>query len=743
MNGLQSARHAAASSPLDQGECGCTDGNHPWCDTFVLRRMDGTEELGRMFRYEVEVLSERDDIAFESALGRQMSVRLDVPEHDRRRYFHGFVSRVEQVDRRGHFAVYRITLRPWLWFLTRTSDCRIFPVSLNREEGDTMTFAARQMTVPDLVMELFREHGLTDFDSILNETYKGWEHCVQYRESDFQFVQRMLEHEGIYYYFFHDEQKHELILSDGPLSHPTEPGFEEVPYYPPDNQEARERDHFLEWSISKQVQPGTVTLKDFDFEQPRVDLSVTASPSIQSDHAMSDRAVFDYPGGYLEPADGELETKQSHREQLQEAYEKIARNRIDEKHSRYETLTCRGNVRGLYAGVSFALTDPLDNQLPTWVTHKQRDGAAEAREWVVVKATHRIRSQPHGVGDDGDEEPPYEVEIAAIDADHPFRPRRDTPKPTIQGPQTATVVGDPQGNEEIWTDPYGRVKVRFHWDRHWDRGMEEDEQNACWVRVAQVWAGRGWGAQFIPRRGQEVVVEFLEGDPDRPLITGSVYNGDNAPPYALPDNRTQSGIKTRSSTEGTEENYNEIKFEDKKGEEQLSIHAEKDMSASAENDQSLSAGHDQNLSAGHDQSVTVENDLTERVNNNKTINVEGTHTETIKRDTSVRVDQGMIQISAKKAFYMTSDDEDVAVQSFSKKMHAVGKTEALLSGEQKAKVLSTSGPVEIQGSQKVEIKCGGSTITVDASGVEVVGTNVSVNGSAGVTIDGGTVRINC
>ncbi|MFQ5506932.1 MAG: type VI secretion system Vgr family protein, partial [Planctomycetota bacterium] len=560
-------------------------------DALLFHRMTSKEQLGRMFEFDLELLSEDEQIKLENVLGQSMTVRLDLPDGSQR-WFNGLVSKFAQAGRAGNYARYQATLRPWLWFLTRSADCRIF----------------QEMTVPAIIKEVFSKHGFTNLTDNLTGSYREWDYCVQYRETDFNFVSRLMEQEGIYYHFAHEDGKHDLVLCDSYSSHEPIPGYEEIPYFPPSTGAERERDHIFHWSVSQEVQSGAFALNDFDFEKPKADL-LTRSV-VSREHAASDHEIYDYPGEYRSAGDGET----------------YVRTRIEEQQARYEHFRGEGNAAGVAAGGLFKLTGcPRDDQ---------------NREYLLISATHSLESNEYesaakALG------PGYGSSFTAIDAKQPFRPARLTPKPLVQGPQTAIVVG-PAG-EEIWTDKYGRVKVQFHWDRY----GESNENSSCWVRVAQVWAGKSWGGIQIPRINQEVLVEFLEGDPDRPIITGRVYNADHMPPYELPANQTQSGIKSRSTKGGSAENFNEIRMEDLKGSEVLYIHAEKDQSIVVENDQSISVGNDRTENIGNDRSLAVGGNKSESVEKNKTVGIAGNHSESIDGEMTLSVDKSRTMVVKK------------------------------------------------------------------------------------------------
>lgn len=557
-------------------------------DVLVLRNMTGTEELGRLYRYELSLVSDDHAIKVDDILGQKVTIRLDLDD-DKKRYFNGYVSRFAQTGRSQSHATYQATIRPWLWFLTRRADCRIF----------------QDMTVPEIVKKVFKDDGFSDFDASLGGSYDKWTYCVQYRETDFNFVSRLMEQEGIYYYFKHEDGNHTMMLCDSDKAHSKLTGNEEVPFHPPSDK-ARE-EHVYDWSNTQEVLPGLYSLQDFDFEKPSVDLA--AQSKVKREHANAEFEIYDYPGEYLEEKEGK----------------DYAKARIEELQWQHEKIAGAGTVRGFHPGGLFKLTE-----------HPRSD---QNREYLVVSANHDLNSAEFESGGASSGGPTCMCGFTAIESKTPYRSPRNTPKPVIQGPQTAIVVG-PSG-DEIYTDKYGRVKVQFHWDRQ----GKKDENSSCWIRVAQVWAGQAWGGIQIPRIGQEVMVEFLEGDPDQPIITGRVYNAEQMPPYGLPDNATQSGIKSRSSKDGNDANFNEIRFEDKKGSEELYLHAEKDHTNITENDRSEDVGHDRSLHVGHDKSEKIDNDKKIEVAKNhdesigvdKTMTVGANHTETIGADMSIDI----------------------------------------------------------------------------------------------------------
>ena len=551
-------------------------------DVLLPRRMTGVERLSRAFEYRLELLSTDPGIDFSAILGERASLRLSLAGGKDERFFHGVMTDFEQMDSSDkRYARYEMTLRPWLWFLTRTSDCRIF----------------QEQTVPEIVAAVFQELGFSDFEDRLTETYSKREYCVQYRETDFDFVSRLLEEEGIYYFFEHEEDLHTMILADD--NHGLD-SLGSIPYsFDANRGQGQQPERIFGWRLQQQLQPVQYVLNDYDFKAPKKSL---LSPSAQErSHAGAEYEIYDYPGRYQVSGDGEH----------------FSRRRIEELQARFERVTGSSNVRILRAGALFDLSQhPRDDQNKTF---------------LVTDIEYQLASNAFEMGSGSVAEETYACRITALDAQQPFRPERLTPRPVVRGPQTAVVTG-PSG-DEIHTDEHGRVKCQFHWDRYGKR----DENSSCWIRVSQAWAGKEWGAMALPRIGQEVIVNFLEGDPDRPIITGRVYNGNQKPPYALPANKTQSGIKTRSTPNGGADNRNEIRFEDKKGAEQLFIHAEKDRDIEVKNDETHWVGKDRSKTIDGDETSHIKGKRTEIVDKDETITVTGNRKKTVLKDETTTI----------------------------------------------------------------------------------------------------------
>ena len=451
------------------------------------------------------------------------------------------------------------------------------------------------MTVPEIVEKVFVDKKLKDFKLNLKGTYKKREYCVQYRETDFNFISRLLEDEGIFYFFQHEDGKHTLILADAPGEHQPCPEQGTARCRPHEGGVYNE-DMIDTLLVKQEIRAGKYTLNDYNFETPKTSLK-TEVPSNQK-LGPEEREYYDYPGGYGKKSEGDS----------------LANVRMQEEEAKITTFHGTCNCRAFTSGYRFKLEDFYRDDMNN-------------KEYVLTSIRHE-GSQTYSRFDT-EEEQTYKNEFTCIPFDVPYRHPRNTPKPFVQGAQTAIVVGP--GGEEIYPDKYGRVKVQFHWDRE----GKNNENSSCWVRVSQVWAGAGWGAMFIPRIGHEVIVDFLEGDPDRPIITGRVYHGNNNPPYSLPAEKTKSTIKSNSSPGGG--GSNEFRFEDKKGNEEIYIHAEKDENIIVKNNQTIAVGNDRAESIVRDRSLEVGRDKSEKVGRNKMIQVAAGHTEQIGSSMSIIV----------------------------------------------------------------------------------------------------------
>jgi len=610
-------------------------------DTLLLENLSLTEQLGRPFKLDVELKSSNPAIKFDEVIGTNATVRVEL--HDKKtRYLNGYISRFAQIEQQRNFARYRATIVPWLWFLTRTADCRIF----------------QKMKVPDILEKVFKDHGFKEYKLSLSGTYREWEYCVQYRESDFSFVSRLMEQEGIYYFFEHNDGAHTMVIADAPSAHNPFEDYDSLVYRPRTHSGEETAETVTEWVIEQELQTGVYALADFDFKNPNA--PVLTNANVSRTHAAANFEVYDYPGQFEKRDEGE-------------AYAKV---RIQELQAQHEILRGQATVRGIATGSKFKLK-----------SHPRED---QNRDYVVTSTSVQASVGDYeSTGSEGSGAS-FLCGFTAMPASEPFRSPRLTPKPRIQGPQTAMVVG--KKGEEIDTDEFGRVKVQFHWDRY----GKVDENSSCWVRISQPWAGKGWGAISLPRIGQEVMVEFLEGDPDRPIITGRVYNAVAKVPYPLPDHKTLSTLKTNSSKGG--KGFNEIRFEDKKGEEQIFIHGEKNVDIRVKNDLYELLLHDRHL--------IVKNDQVEQVDNDRQEKIKRDHVEEVGRDHHLAV-------KGKEAIKITGSHsctvEDDVIEVFKKNQSTQITKNLYIKAEN----------IVLEATQNITINVGDSYIAIESSGIKL------------------------
>lgn len=664
-------------------------------DVLIVRSAACTEQISRLFEIELDLISTEGTVAFEDIIGQGVTLTMKVGK-DQDRYFNGVVSRFVQTKNEGSFAHYRATVVPWLWLLTRTSDCRIF----------------QKKTIPEIIEEVFKAHGLDQYKLCLSGSYPQWDFCVQYRETDFNFVSRLMEQEGIYYFFEHEESKHTMVLADSMSAHCPYSGYETMIYRPPTPNQPFDRECVTDWVVEKELKPGAYALKEFNFEKPKVNL--LAKSTITRSHAAADFEVYDYPGEYEEHSEGDA----------------LASVRIQELQSNYEILHGQGNVRGLCPGFLVTLQD-----------HPRED---QNREYLVTSVSCQMDAGSFESGDSTSDEH-FSCGFTCIDSQTPYRPERRTPKPLIQGPQTAIVVG-PAG-EEIHTEAQARVKVQFHWDRY----GKSDENSSCWIRVSQPWAGKGWGSMATPRIGQEVIVEFLEGDPDRPIITGRVYNADQPPPYAGGQG-VVSGLKSNTH-KGS--GYNEMSMDDTAGKEKITIHGQYDMNTTVEHDQtttvhnnrtdqidvndSETVGGDQTGTVVGNQTLSVGQDRTRNVSKNETVTVALTRTHSVGINEAINVgaaqeiNVGAMQTIAVGVNQDTTIGRNRSVDVAKDDVLKVGKKLSIEAGEEIA--IKT-------GSAKITMKKDGS-ITIEGKDIAIEGSGkINVKASSDVTIKGSKVQAN-
>ncbi|MFO0812301.1 MAG: type VI secretion system tip protein TssI/VgrG [Gemmatales bacterium] len=656
----------------------------------LIAEFSGQEELSRLFHYQLHLAAELDTvIKFDEILGKPVCVEADVMGGQTgTRFFHGIVSRFSQGKRDQNFTYYSAELRPMFWLLTRITQSRIF----------------QHMTVPDILKKVLTGLPVT---WEIQGTFEPRDYCVQYRESDFDFASRLMEEEGIYYYFKHTKSGHDMVVANTPQSHVAVP-FQPTLRYEDIEGGNRPDMRIQTWEKTQEIRSVKTVLWDHCFELPHKHLD--AEKVIQDTSTVGTVAhklklpvaekleLYDFPGEYAQRFDGIAPGGGDRAADIQKIFNDNIRTvnlRMQEEAAQALSIVAGSNAPQVTAGHHFT----LDN-------HFNANG-----KYLITRVQH---SAQLGLSfrSDGSEYH-YSNQFHCMPFDLPYRPLRQTERPTVAGTQTAVVVG-PKG-EEIFTDKYGRVKVQFHWDRH----GKNDADSSCWIRVATVWAGRQWGVIHIPRIGQEVVVDFLEGDPDQPIIVGSVYNADQMPPWALPANKTQSGIQTRSSLGGGAANHNQIRFEDKKGSEQLHIHAEKNQDIEVENDETHWVGHDRKKTIDHDETTVVKHDRTETVNNNETITIDGNRTETVHKNEAITIDINQtIHVGANRT-------------------ETVGANESITIGANRTRNVAVAETVTIGAAQAITVG-GARAVTVGAGQAITIGAaQMTTVGSDDASIIGG------
>lgn len=634
-------------------------------DELLLTSVEGSEVISQLFEFEIEVLSKNHSVTPEQLIGKPVTITL---QNQQQRTFNGIVSRFVYGEvKADNLRVYRMTMVPWLWFLTRTSGHRIF----------------QNKTSKEIITQVFQDLGFNDFDFKAGGNTAQREYCVQYNESDFEFVSRLLEEDGIAYYFEQKKDKHVMHIVDAQNAYQL---CKETDLDYAKGDQPNTQINF--WEHQYEFRKGKWSLNDYDFVAPtKSQLKTTASTSIFANAKNYEH--YEYSSYYDFAGINELTKK-----------------RIEAEETPLDTIAGASDCSSFYAGGKFNL--------------KKHAVKEEKGVYILIKVRHQATDDSYLAGKAGKSE--YKNDFVCIPEKVHYRPPLVRQKPYMQGPQSATVVG-PQG-EEIYIDEYGRIKVQFHWDREGER----NENSSCFMRVMQPWAGAGWGTSFIPRIGMEVVVNFFEGDPDRPIVTGSVYNGDNRPPY---ESKTQSGIRTRSSKSGSNSNFNELRFEDSKGAEQIFIHAEMNMDTEVENNETLTVDNDRSKTIKHDENSQIDNDRNKTVGNNqsenigqdKTIEVGANHTESIGKDKSVDVNDNHTETIGKNMSLTVTDNLN----------EKVGKKIDIDAGDQ---IVLKTGSASITMKSNGDISIKGSNITVQGSG------KINVKASSNVTIKGSKVSTN-
>jgi type VI secretion system secreted protein VgrG len=520
----------------------------PLKDRAWLMAFKGTEAISHPFSFNLDLASEDANLSFDEIVGRPMAFSLRLSDRSKERVFHGIIRRFSVLPHDRRLFRYRAELVPWLWLLTKTRDCRIH----------------QRLSVPEILQETFSRLGFADYQIKLTGEYLQNEYCVQYRESAFHFVSRLMEQEGIFYFFQHTPERHILVLADSPSAHSPCQIQSRAAFYPVYKTTLwDEEDCITEFQPQSHVHSATFAMKDYDFESPATQL-LSESSSMNKQRGTPELEIFSYPGGFRRRSEGF----------------RLADLRLQSDAAANAVISGSGGCRTFESGRTFELTD-----------HPRRD----LNTHYVLTSVHHSAQAPEIFSSEGESDS-YRNSFTVIPKAIPYRPPALSPRPVIQGCQTGVVTG-PEG-EEIHTDKYGRVKVHFHWDRH----SPLDAGSSCWIRVTQAWAGRNFGSIWIPRIGQEVIVDFLDGDPDRPIITGAVYNADQIHPADLPDNKMRSGFHSQSTETDSPAQYNQMRFDDTPGKEEVRIHAQKDWNSKIVHDRITNIGrHEMDLIAGKQQ----------------------------------------------------------------------------------------------------------------------------------------------
>ena len=673
-------------------------------DKAIITSLSGREEISQPYEFSLTIASPKAKLKPEEIIGQSLAVKIDRGDEEPR-FVHGYISHMwagdfshTQDDKSAPSRMYRVRLVPWLWFLTRAARCFVYlPEKLEK-------------SIQDVIDELFKRVKSYGHVQTWNEAgaasilkARKVEHCVQYRETDFNFFTRTLEQYGVYYYFRHEQDKHTLILSD-------QPNYQDAPeskveYHPAEVGQIS-IDAISSWEHAYEFVPGKYEQTDYDFKQPSTSLKVNVAK--HSSIPLSNNSgyeVFDFPGEYMQKDDGEKE----------------AIRRMEEEESRFNLVQGSSFCKSFSPGYVFKLTKH----------HSCPD--EEGKSYLITSITHSATQagtfSGHGEGDS------YANHFACMPKESQYRPPRKTPRPYLPGVQTAVVVG-PAG-EEIYTDEFGRVKVQFHWDRE----GKHDENTSCWMRVSQVHAGDRFGGIDIPRMGEEVIVSFIEGDPDRPIITGRVYHKEAMPPFPLPDEKTRSGYKSKTY-KGS--GYNELTMDDQPDKQQLRIHAERDMDTTVKRNTRQAVGVNQTVSVGNNSTVKIGTDPKGDPKQN------GKSTTTIFGDTSTTITKGDLSLDVQTG-KMTVHVKGIVEENFDDTLATTAKNAVTLQ--------STAASVLINAQSEIKLQCGSSSLSLKADGtIEIKGMNIKINGTASVAVDsakidsvaaamhtiqGALVKINC
>lgn len=643
-------------------------------DGLLFWKLTGREALSEAFAFSLTVLGTDARIDRSQLLGQPVTV--NVPTQGiagGMRHFNGKITRVavSATEMSGtRYAVYRLTVEPDVWPMKRDRNLRIF----------------QEQTVPQIVKTLLGEYQV-NLEDRLTGSYRSWGYCVQYQESSFDFISRLMELEGIAYHFSHEADRHVMVLTDAATEHQPFSGYETIPYHPTPSGGSTSEEGISQWALEDSVTPGIYSLDDYDFRKPNAWLFQARQNPASPQPGSID--VYDWPGRFVEHGHGEY-------------YARIRQERWQVEH---QQIQATATATGIAPGHTFALYNA-----PFF---------SDNGEYLTTEANYFLEENRYASGSDG--ETVHRTDFTVIPSSVVFRPAPVTAWPKTHGPQTAKVVG-PQG-ESIWTDKYGRIKVKFHWDRQ----AKGDDTSSCWVRVSSAWAGQGFGGVQIPRVGDEVVIDFINGDPDRPIVTGRVYNEASMPPWSLPDDSTRMGFMTRSK-DGSKDNASYLFFEDRPGSEAVELHSEKDMKVSVENDKTVNVDGNRTTTILKEQKDDVTGDAsfyyrakrTTTVDQEETTTFNNSQTETIKNGRTLNITSGGDNVTIKDGRETNIDGAELH--------HVTGKVtqkfdhglETTIIAGGKKETISEGLKLTVQSNGSSQSIYGGSNLYVEGDSVQEV-----------------------
>ncbi|MBX3421516.1 MAG: type VI secretion system tip protein VgrG [Pirellulaceae bacterium] len=661
-------------------------------DVLQVTRFQAAEELSAPFHFNLELISDDPKIAPEDIVGTSATIAIDIAAGGQR-FFNGFVQRFSALDEDNlGTRYYRAVMVPWMWFLTQTNDCRIF----------------QEMTIVKIIEKIFNDLGFTDFDtSKISGNHPKREYCVQYRETDFDFVSRLMEEEGIFYFFVHENGKHTLHLADSASVY--KECQESTVDYPKSKLDTRElKAQIHAWEHDYQFRPGAWAHTDYNFKMPRDRLMATEK-TVMKFKNVKNFEVYDYPGEYDAKGDGTA----------------LARVRMEEMEVEHDIVTGSSGCMSFSPGQKFKVG-------------KHRAKTEEGKSYVIKKVLHLAEEHTYET-DPVDPGFAYTNQFECIPDKATFRPARLTPRPFVRGCQTAVVTG-PDG-EEIYTDKYGRVKVQFHWDRE----GKKDENTCCWVRVSQLHAGAGFGGIDIPRIGEEVIISFIEGDPDRPVVTGRFYNAEMMPPFELPQHKTRSGIRSKTYKG---KGHNEIILEDKTDDERIYMHAQKNMDIRVLNDSTTRVFGNQHQIVGWEKDGKKGGDYRELVYEDRHSQIKRHQFEHIEGNAELLIGEGEnddggnldVFVGKKKSETIGAESHLIVKGPHSEKID--GNFSATVAGNHHTKVAKNIAQ-EAGALGEIHLKAGMKIIIEAGMQLSLVGPGGFIDiGPAGVTIQGVMVKIN-